>query len=133
MKRMKNKKPITENRFLFTFTAPIVFLLGILVMDALGDTALGTIAVFLIILFLFATITRLSNSLLNNLNRHALDLDRAIDFETTSGKICIPDEIRESKLYASMMDIKTPALKERMDMIITSGEKLPKKWELNVP
>ncbi|RJU80436.1 MAG: hypothetical protein DWB93_05860 [Candidatus Poseidoniales archaeon] len=133
MKRMKNKKPITENRFLFTFTAPIVFLLGILVMDALGDTALGTIAVFLIILFLFATITRLSNSLLNNLNRHALDLDRAIDFESTSGKICIPDEIRESKLYASMMGIKTPALKERMDMIINSGEKLPKKWELNIP
>jgi ABC-type transport system involved in cytochrome bd biosynthesis fused ATPase/permease subunit len=133
IKRMKNKKPITENRFLFTFTAPIVFLLGILVMNALGDTALGTIAVFLIILFLFATITRLSNSLLNNLNRHALDLDRAIDFESTSGKICIPDEIRESKLYASMMDIKTPALKERMEMIITSGEKLAKKWELNVP
>jgi hypothetical protein len=102
-------------------------------MNALGDTALGTIAVFLIILFLFATITRLSNSLLNNLNRHALDLDRAIDFESTSGKICIPDEIRESKLYASMMDIKTPALKERMEMIITSGEKLAKKWELNVP
>jgi hypothetical protein len=133
MKRMKNKKPITENRFLFTFTAPIVFLLGILIMDALGDTALGTLAVFLIILFLFATISRLSNSLLNNLNRHALDLDRAIDFETTTGKICIPDEIRESKLYVSMMDIKTPALNERVDMIITSGEKLPNKWELSIP
>ncbi|MFL2973440.1 MAG: hypothetical protein ACJZ4F_00525 [Candidatus Thalassarchaeaceae archaeon] len=133
IRRMKNKKPITENRFLLTFTAPIVFLLGIVVMDILGDTALGTVAVFLIILFLFATISRLSNSLLNNLNRHALDLDRAIDFESTSGKICIPVDIRESKLYISMLELKTPALKERMEMIIDSDEKLSKKWSLNIP
>ena len=46
IRRMKNKKPITENRFLLTFTAPIVFLLGIIAMDLLGDTALGTVAVF---------------------------------------------------------------------------------------
>ncbi len=133
IRRMKNKKPITENRFLLTFTAPIVFLLGIIAMDLLGDTALGTVAVFLIILFLFATISRLSNSLLNNLNRHALDLDRAIDFESTSGKTCIPVDIRESKLYLSMLELKTPALKERMEMIINSDEKLSKKWSLNIP
>ena len=34
-----------------------------------------------------------------SLNRHTLDLERAIDVEATSAKVCVPTEIRGSKLY----------------------------------
>jgi|TARA_B110000881_G_C18524595_1_gene489594 hypothetical protein len=130
--RMKNRKPITETFFLLTFIAPIVFILGTIAMNAFGGTTAGSVAVFLLILFLFASINRFSSGLLNNLNRHALDLDRAIDFELTSGKICIPEDTRNSKLYRSMLKPRTPALKERLDIIVNTDEKLSKNWMLKI-
>ena len=133
IRRMKNRKPITQNHFLFTFTAPIVFIIGTFAMSAFGKSAVGTISVFLLILFLFASITRLTMGLLNSLNRHALDLDRAIDLESTTGKVCIPGDIRASKLYNSLLKNRMPCLKERLDSIVLSNESLSKNWDLQVP
>ncbi len=133
IRRLKNRKPITQNLFLLTFTAPIVFIIGTFAMSAFGSSAIGTVSVFLLILFLFALISRLTMGLLNSLNRHALDLDRAIDFESTTGKVCIPDDIRKSKLYLSMIKNRMPCLNERLDIIVTSNEKMSKNWSINIP
>ncbi len=131
--RMKTRKPLSETFFLLTFVAPIVFLLGTFSMTLLGNTKWGFLIVFLIILLLFWGISRLSSGLLQKLNRHAMDLDRALDVETSTGRVCIPDEIRGSKLYNSILGKRTIAFQERIEKIVEVDEKLNQKWTPNLP
>tara|TARA_B100000700_G_scaffold255052_1_gene287622 strand:+ start:168 stop:1307 length:1140 start_codon:yes stop_codon:yes gene_type:complete len=133
IENMKKRKPISPTFFLITFVAPIVFLLGTVAMTMLGGTTWGFIVVFVFILACFMVITRLASGLLHKLNRHALDLDRAIDYETTSGKICIPEEIRYSKLYNAMVANRVPALNERLELIVEGGDKMPIRWKPELP
>lgn len=130
---MRKRKPISQTFFLLTFVAPIVFLLGSISMAFLGNTIIGQIVVFILIIVLYFSINRLAMGMLHKLNRHALDLDRALDVETTTGKICIPEDVRGSKLYNSVIATRTPALKERIAIIHDSNEKISTKWELEIP
>ena len=133
IENMKKRKPITPTFFLITFVAPIVFLLGTVAMTLVGGTTWGFLLVFVFILACFMAITRLASGLLHKLNRHALDLDRAIDYETTAGRVCIPEEIRYSKLYNSMVANRTPALAERLELIVEGGDKMQIKWNPHLP
>ena len=76
--RMKTRKPLSDTFFLFTFVAPIVFLMGTVAMTLLGGSQFGFILVFVIILGLFMGVSRAAAGLLHRLNRHALDLERAL-------------------------------------------------------
>ena len=71
--------------------------------------------------------------LLQKLNRHALDLERAIDVEATSAKICVPTEIRGSKLYNYTIGKRTEAFQDRHSRIIQSDEIIDKKWSPELP
>tara|TARA_Y100001970_G_scaffold249806_1_gene320798 strand:+ start:5384 stop:6370 length:987 start_codon:yes stop_codon:yes gene_type:complete len=133
IRRMKDRKPLSETFFLFTFVAPIVFILGTFAMSFLGGSKWGFLVVFVIILILFATINRMASGLLDSLNRHVKDLERAIDVESSSGKLCISDEIRESKLYSAVMKKRKRAFTERMDLIIESNEKINPRWNVSLP
>ena len=133
IERMKKRKPISPTFFLITFIAPIVFLLGTISMTLVGDSTWGFLMVFIFILICFMAISRVTSGLLHKLNRHALDLDRAIDFETSSGRICIPETIRYSKLYAAMIGQRMPALGERLELVVQSGDKLPIRWNPDIP
>ena len=133
IERMKKRKPISPTFFLITFIAPIVFLLGTLAMAFFGDSAWGFLLVFVFILVCFMAISRVTSGLLHKLNRHALDLDRAIDFETSSGRVCIPETVRYSKLYAAMVGQRMPALGERLELLVQSGDKLPIRWSPDIP
>ena len=62
-----------------------------------------------------------------------MDLDRTIDYETTSGKVCIPEEIRYSKLYNAMIANRMPALVERLELIVEGGDKLQIRWKPELP
>ena len=62
-----------------------------------------------------------------------MDLDRAIDYETTAGGVCIPEEIRYSKLYNAMISNRMPALGERLELIVESGDKMPMRWKPELP
>ena len=126
--RMKTRKPLSETFFLFTFVAPIVFLIGTVAMQLLGGTQFGFILVFLIILGLFMGVSRMGSGLLHSLNRHALDLDRALDVETTSGKVCVPDDIRGSKLYGHLLGKRPEGFRERHEKIVDADEKIKRKW-----
>ena len=131
--RMKTRKPLSETFFLFTFVAPIVFLIGTIAMSALGGSQYGFILVFLIILGLFTGVSRAGAGLLQKLNRHALDLERAIDIEGTSAKVCVPTEIRGSKLYNHTIGKRTEAFQDRHSKIIDSDEIIAEKWKPNLP
>ena len=130
---MKKRKPISPTFFLITFIAPIVFIIGTAMMTLIGGTTWGFILVFLLILASFMILTRMLSGILHKLNRHALDLDRAIDYETTAGGVCIPEEIRYSKLYNAMISNRMPALGERLELIVESGDKMPMRWKPELP
>ncbi len=131
--RMCKKKPITETYFLIMFVMPIVFLLGTLAMYLFSDVKFGTAIVMLLIIVMYFWIARISRRLLLKVNRPENFLNRALDFESSSGKICIPEEVRASKLYAHVMKTRMPAFKERLGRIEDSGETLSGNWELSVP
>tara|TARA_B100000900_G_scaffold123763_1_gene104401 strand:+ start:16897 stop:17880 length:984 start_codon:yes stop_codon:yes gene_type:complete len=133
IERMKKVKPLSSTFWLVAFIAPVVFIFGSLCMAFLGDTMFGLILVFLLILGAFGLLTRLSMGLLQSRNRHALDVDRAIDYETSTGKLCIPESIRGSAVYKSMLKNRSPAVKERLEIIIESGEKISSKYQPILP
>ncbi len=133
IEKMKRVKPITSTFWLVAFIAPVVFIFGSIAMTFLGGSLLGFILVFLMILAAFAFLTRASMGLLQNRNRHALDVDRAIDYETSSGKICIPESIRGSVVYNSMMKNRNPAIIHRLELLLESDEKMSKKFTLKIP
>jgi hypothetical protein len=133
IERMKKVKPLTSTFWLIAFIAPIVFIFGSIAMTFLGGSIFGFILVFLIILGSFGVLTRASMGLLQKRNRHALDIDRAIDYETSSGKLCIPDSIRGSTVYNSMLKNRSNAVIERLDLLIESSEKMSPKFNLKLP
>ncbi len=127
--RMRKKKPITETYFLLMFVMPIVFLLGSAAMMVVPST----LVVMLLIIAMYFGIARFSRRLLLKLNRPESFLNRAIDVECSSGKVCVPDDIRVSKLYSYVIKKRTPSFQERLGVIEQSGEPLPMNWSLDVP
>ena len=127
--RMRKKKPITETYFLLMFVMPIVFLLGSAAMMVVPST----LVVMLLIIAMYFGIARFSRRLLLKLNRPESFLNRAIDIECSSGKVCVPDDIRVSKLYSYVIKKRTPSFQERLGVIEQSGEPLPMNWSLDVP
>ena len=90
IEKLKKKKPISQGLFLMLFVAPMAFFVGSTSMIFIGDSGWSLPIVFIILLVTVMAISRLSMNLLQSINRHALDLERAIDYETTTGQVCIP-------------------------------------------
>ena len=99
IERLKKKKPISQGLFLMLFVAPLAFFIGSASMIFIGNSGWALPLVFIILLVAVMAISRLSMNLLQSINRHALDLERAIDYETTTGQVCIPNSIRESPVF----------------------------------
>jgi len=67
-------------------------------------------------------------------NRPVLDLWRAIEVEATSGKVCIPENIRGARLYQTVMTKDYPvAFRQRIEKIVENNETLNKRWEMRFP
>jgi hypothetical protein len=133
IEKMKKVKPLSSTFWLIAFIAPVVLIFGSITMTFLGGSIPGFILVFLMILGAFGFLTRASMGLLQRRNRHALDVDRAIDYETSSGKICIPESIRGSIVYNSMIKNRSPAVIQRLDLLIEADEKMSSKFILKIP
>ena len=133
---MRNVKPSSETFTFFMLAGPLViweaFALKTFMPADVGCFGMG-FAFFLVyasVLF----IKRISISMTERRNRPVLDLWRAIEVEATSGKVCIPDNIRDSKLYRIVMGKDYPvAFRERIEKVIDADEKISKRWELNLP
>ena len=79
-------------------------------------------------------VRKISISIADRRNRPVLDLWRAIEIEATSGKVCIPEKIRDAKLYRTVMVKDYPvAFRERMEKIVANDEKISNRWELKLP
>ena len=87
--------------------------------------------IFIILLYFW--IARISRRLLLKLNRPEAFLNRALDVESTSGKVCIPEDVRSSKLYSYVIGKRLPSFQQRIELIEESSEALPSKWSLTVP
>ena len=56
-----------------------------------------------------------------------------MDIETTSGKIVITEDIRNSKLYQFLLSNRPPAFRQRLNIIVEANEKLSKQWRPTIP
>ena len=70
---------------------------------------------------------------MHKLNRPAHELTRAINAELTSGLLCIPESMRETKLYSTLRDRRAIAAMKRHDKIVENGERMNRKWKLSIP
>jgi len=56
-----------------------------------------------------------------------------MDFETATGFVVIPEEIRLSKLFMFILSRRPPAFQERMLKIVDSKETFKGDWKPNLP
>ena len=66
-------------------------------------------------------------------NKPGFNLLRAIQFEASSAKVVIPEDIRRSKLYLFLLSRHPPAFQQRLEKIVESEKKLPKNWKMKLP
>ena len=76
---------------------------------------------------------KFTRNIFHKVNRPAFDLLRAQDIETSSGHSVIPEDIRTSKLYMSILQRRPLAYQERTLAIVDGGSALPKGWKPSIP
>ena len=102
--------------------------------DVHAKEYLGMCAAFLLVYASILWVRRISITITDKRNRPVLDLWRAIEVEATSGKVCIPEKIRDSKLYRIVINKDYPvAFRQRMEKIVENDEKMSKRWEMKMP
>ena len=94
----------------------------------------GMCAAFLLVYASILWVRRISITITDKRNRPVLDLWRAIEVEASSGKVCIPEKIRDSKLYRTVMNKDYPvAFRQRLEKIVENDEQISKRWEMKLP
>ena len=63
----------------------------------------------------------------------ALNLLRALEIETTSGCVVVPETIRAGKLHAAVVANQSPAWRTRHERILELGTSLPSSWRPDLP
>ena len=56
-----------------------------------------------------------------------------MDIETTSGRIVITDDIRNSRLYKFLLTNRPTAFRQRLNSIVEANEKISRQWRPMVP
>tara|TARA_B100001029_G_scaffold45418_1_gene35882 strand:+ start:241 stop:1308 length:1068 start_codon:yes stop_codon:yes gene_type:complete len=134
---MRNLKPGSEKFTFIMLAGPLVIweALAIQMFMAGRDPQWYTMcAMFLLVYASILWVRRISITITDKRNRPVLDLWRAIEVEATSGKVCIPEKIREAKLYRTVMNKDYPvAFRRRMEKIVEYDEKISKRWEMKMP
>jgi len=129
----KNKGPLSESLIFLLFVTPF---LVIEVWLSRGLAGAGFMAFCFTSMVLLATVglgIRFTRNIFHKVNRPAFDLLRAQDVETSSGCAIIPEDIRTSKLYMSILQRRPRAYQERTLAIVEAGVKLPKGWKPTIP
>ena len=133
---MRNLKPASEKFTFFMLAGPAIiweaFALQVFMPKGVGCWGMGFafMLVYASILFL----KRISIRMTDRRNRPVRDLWRALEVEATSGQVCIPENIRQSKLYGIVINTNyTPAFRDRIEKIVDMDEKLSKRWKMTLP
>ena len=133
---MRNLKPSSETFTFFMLAGPLViweaYALKTFMPADIG--CMGMAFAFFLVYASVLFVKRISISMTERRNRPVLDLWRAIEVEAISGKVCVPEEIRDSKLYRIVINKDYPvAFRQRIEKIVEADEKISKRWELTLP
>ena len=128
-----HRGPANETMIYLFLVAPVL-LLVVMASPTTANQGMGNLC-FMVIIMLIIVMggMRIARRISMMLNRPAFNLIRAMDIETTSGRIVIDDEIRNSKLYKFLLGNRPPAFRQRLNSITESNEQLSKQWRPSIP
>ena len=131
---MRNIKPANETFTFFMLAGPLVIWEAFALRMFMPSSWFGMVLAFILVYASVLLIKKLSLSMTEKRNRPVLDLWRAIEVEATSGKVCIPKPIRESKLYNHVLSKDYPiAFRERIEKIVDNDEEISRRWSMTLP
>lgn len=133
IKMRANKAPVSENMLFMMTTVPFLMMEVFVSRSLFGDGWGGFCLTSLLILVTVIIGMSFTRKLYQRVNRPGFNLLRAIQFEASSGKVVIPEDIRGSKLYMFLYSRHPPAFQQRLNKIIESDNKLPRNWKMNMP
>ena len=128
-----HRGPANET-LIYLFLVSPVLLLVVMASPNTANSGLGNIC-FMIIVMLIIVMggMRIARRISMMLNRPAFNLIRAMDIETTTGRVIISEEIRNSKLYKFLLSNRPPAFRQRINTIVEANESLSKQWRPAIP
>ena len=133
MKLRANKGPVSENLIFMLSTVPFLMIEVFISRQLFGEGWQGFCMTSLLILFTVAMGMRFSRRIFQSINRPAFNMLRAMDVESSSGCIVIPEDIRTKKLFMFLLSKRPLAYQERLTSIINQGKKLPRNWKPEIP
>mgnify|MGYP006098716599 FL=1 len=133
IKMRANKAPVSENMLFMMTTVPFLMMEVFVSRSLFGDGWGGFCLTSLLILVTVIIGMSFTRKLYQRVNRPGFNLLRAIQFEASSGKVVIPEDIRGTKLYMFLFSRHPPAFQQRLNKIIESDNKLPRNWKMNMP
>ena len=128
-----NKPPVSETMTFLVTTMPMLLLL---IYFTNGLSSEGWVGFCMVSTMIFVTVMigqSWAHRLHNRINRPALNLIRAMDLEASTGKVMIPENIRLSKLYISILGRSPKGYQERMIKIVDRKKALPSNYRPNLP
>ena len=133
IKMRANKAPVSENMLFMMTTVPFLMMEVFVSRSLFGEGWVGFCLTSLLILATVIIGMSFTRKIYQRVNRPGFNLLRAIQFEASSGKVVIPEDIRGSKLYMFLFSRHPPAFQQRLNKIIESDNKLPRNWKMNMP
>jgi hypothetical protein len=133
IKMRANKAPVSENMLFMMTTVPFLMMEVFVSRSLFGDGWGGFCLTSLLILVTVIIGMSFTRKLYHRVNRPGFNLLRAIQFEASSGKVVIPEDIRGSKLYMFLFSRHPPAFQQRLNKIVEADKKLPRNWKMNLP
>ena len=133
IKMRSHKAPVSENMLFMMTTIPFLMLEVFAARSLFGDGWRGFCLTSLLILVTVIIGMAFTRKLYYRVNKPGFNLLRAIQFEASSAKVVIPEDIRRSKLYMFLFSRHPPAFQQRLEKIIAADKKLPKNWKMKLP
>jgi len=133
IKMRSHKAPVSENMLFMMTTIPFLMLEVFAARTLFGDGWRGFCLTSLLILVTVIIGMSFTRKLYYRVNKPGFNLLRAIQFEASSAKVVIPEDIRGSKLYMFLFSRHPPAFQQRLEKIIAADKKLPKNWKMKLP
>jgi len=127
------KPPISETTIFLLTVGPALLLLVLAARDVSSSGWSGLCLVSLATLTVSLVGVRLSRRWHQQVNRPALNLLRAMDVEVSSGYVVIPEDIRLSKLYMTLLQRTPPSYQERALKITERARPWPKGHRPRLP
>jgi tetratricopeptide (TPR) repeat protein len=129
----RNKGPVSENLIFMMTTVPFLMMEVFISRALFGDGWTGFCLTSLMILITVIMGMRFTRGLFQKVNRPAFNLLRAMDFEASTAKLVIPDDVRDSRLYLFLVGRRARAYQERYSKIVLAGKPLPRNWKPRLP